>query len=202
MKIFPGKKKIEAKRIDLLVHPLWGVLYFRPMKTKNKLKLEKKDVKFMSSLWGKRINEIAKDPNRIIVIINPVCGGKPYLTQLNRLINYAKTKLGQRLILIENSLTNYSNKKIIKEFKKRNIVINPLKVEGRSYGELYQGCVKAEQKRLSELLGIPKERFFSEQWISIDSDIRHKGLSKYGLNLRKQSRPLRNLRRRLKRQPK
>ncbi len=127
-------KAVEIERIDLLVHPFFSL--------GNPGTYKKKDGKFLFELWKEHIDEIAKDPARIL-FISPAYEG----ALIKKLLNYANKKLGGRFAtFISNTLVFVDGKgKKIEGFrtfaKAKEFKINSEKVKTRALGEYTNKCV-------------------------------------------------------------
>ncbi|MBN2067918.1 MAG: hypothetical protein JW744_05610 [Candidatus Diapherotrites archaeon] len=96
------EKPLEIKRIDLLVHPF----YYR--ETSRKQFYGREGARSLLNLWKKHIDEVAKDPNRLLFITPQGLGfgqgekkavtDRQMRSQMQeQLVEYAERKLGKRL---------------------------------------------------------------------------------------------------------
>ncbi len=127
-------KPLEITRIDLLVHPFYNLVQGDSYK--------KEESKFLFGLWKKHIDEIAKDPARLL-FVSPAYEG----SRVRTLLHYANKKLGDRFATFNDidEIFKDGNEKEFKGIdafaKAKKFKIGSEKVKTRGFGEYTNKCV-------------------------------------------------------------
>ncbi|MFA5763411.1 MAG: hypothetical protein WC915_01210 [archaeon] len=139
---------MEIKQIDLLAHPFFELGYSKV--------LPEDKIKVYMSLWKKRIDEIAQDKTRVLVIAPQDSPNKFDL----EIITYASKKLGNQFLLMKD------NGKVFETHsKKRFGTINEAlsnsghsfdkdKIKTKGYGQFTNNCVIFQLRHLNKAIGM------------------------------------------------
>ncbi len=132
-------KPVLIKKIDLLVHPFF---YRRDH-------YSKEEAGMLLKTWKRHIDEVAKDPNRLLFACPSGVQSDPQKKRSRELFKYAKETLGKRFGLFakpksknpfyDNTgkpFTNFESLMLNKGF-----VVKPSQVKTRAFGEYTHVCV-------------------------------------------------------------
>jgi len=155
-------KALEIKRIDLLVHPF----FYRPKSKKQRY--GKPEAEFLLDLWKEHVDEVARDPNRLLFITTQGLGASKKaggngsqremrIKMVKQLVDYAESRLGERFarfaepghlyVTIKTSGNGKGKNSgrvftTFREYKKESgLKIDPKSLKTRGLGEYTNQCV-------------------------------------------------------------
>ena len=145
-------KQLEIKRIDLLVHPFF---YVRKHYTE-------KEAGELLKLWKSHVDEVAKDPSRLLLIVRSSIQSIPQKKMGRELVKYAKQTLGNRAGLFENPKGKSPfHDNLGKPFKRfedylaaKDFRVNFRTVKTRGLGEYNHVCVTEYLTKLNVHVGL------------------------------------------------
>ncbi|MDD5162661.1 MAG: hypothetical protein PHD95_00455 [Candidatus ainarchaeum sp.] len=181
---------MSAKRISevfLLVHPFYSLSRGDRQMPLNVQR--RKQLQFLAALWGKKIVDVAKNPNSLMVIVK--CG-EPVLPDKNScwinqkaeaIIDFASSLLGDRL-LVETDAIHPSQ--LRQEIARGGFQIDRSLFRGSAFGEWWgpRDCIEKEAKNLSRALNIAFRRIKRIPELSIGYLYSKQCLGKMDNNLR------------------
>ncbi len=151
-------KALEIKRIDLLVHPFYG-----PVKSpKSRAVYTKQEAKELLKIWKRHIDEVAKDPSRLLLISPTNVQTKGQAKLSKELIAYAEKKMGKRIgfFFHPESKHEFLNSgmqpfKIFGQYTQASgIKIDSKTVKTRAFGEYTNSCVLDFLTELNKSVGL------------------------------------------------
>ncbi len=156
-------KALEIKRIELLVYPFFGLGI-----SYGKIEADK-----WFKLWKKHIDEVARDPNRLLLIKQEIQVGKSLrgmieendllkLAKTKELVEYAKKELKERFGFYEPDKSKFAFydylEKGFKSFgkfaKAKGFAVDAKKVKTRGFGEFTIGCITDYLIKLNKKIGL------------------------------------------------
>ncbi|MDO8428884.1 MAG: hypothetical protein Q7S92_06775 [Candidatus Diapherotrites archaeon] len=153
----------EVSQIDLLVHMAFLHQSHTAISERSFHTPEYLD--FLVRLYKQRIDQIARDPKRVMIFmpsitadigffspqrwnqhLRDIAGQEEPGKAVHELMQYAKQKLGKRLIVIVSGIQDAAERgtSVSKLMKARGLQIDPFKIKVEAYGEYAHGCVKGE----------------------------------------------------------
>ena len=200
----------EISHIVLLVHPFFR---YRGIDQRIQTDRERENIRFLSKLWGKQIQQAARNPRAIVVIVLPKLSkrGNPDAKPLIKtLVQSARKALGQRLFVTGETMGPRALQNL---FRRRGLVLNRSAFQvnsggepaGKSFGEDWGECPQTMSRTLEDTLQLPAGSIHPmahlsiRPWSSIGLEpastlIRFGVLGGYKDNLRVNSRRLRDAR--------
>ena len=168
------EQKISAERIFLLVHPQYHVgtawnLTNEPPTRENThqdwlgalaienpqaLRIVERGWAQINSQWGRKIAEIERDQNAVLVVLPfEFVPDSPADKRNRRLLEFARQRLGQRLIELPAGL-RLTPVHILEAFRARGITYDPENTRLHAFGETAEVCVTDNMKALAHGLGL------------------------------------------------
>jgi hypothetical protein len=132
-----------------------------------------KSIEFLFGLWGSKINEIASDPNAILIFVETqnmkieeilrfdeellphMKWRKWFAKKFARFLTHMNKQMGERFFHIKYSAEAKGNelKRLIHE---RGFRLAPKhELQGQAFGEYFRYCVDGETRRLQKILDLP-----------------------------------------------
>jgi len=152
-------KPLQINRIDLLVHPFYVVTSFRNRAVPPYNEAQGKK---LLKVLKKHIDEVAKDPSRLLLLVETPKRTEWQDKLYEKLNDYIEKKLGKRhgyFRAIKDKLPildrDFQKFKTFKTFAKKNgFTLDPSKVKTRSLGEYTNICVTNYLVRLNKFIGL------------------------------------------------
>lgn len=173
-------KASEIKRIDLLVHPFFsiGAHAIEPFDYDFKIYTDK-EAKELLELWKKHVDEVVKDPNRLL-FVSPASSDP----KAKEILKYAKQQLGDRFAIFIASAGSFKDAKG-KKFEKfekftvaKGFKVNADTVKTRSLGEYTNSCVGKYLTVLNKEIGLKNPIPYRNRQSTV---IPRKSVGKYSL---------------------
>ncbi len=169
-------KKREISRIVLLVHPFYS-FYLEASSPKGVADRRQalKNLRQLAAMWGREIQKAAENPETLVIVIKPhlpdgvnlekivgnqkeqhaILKSRPGIAAgillLGRFLRRARSELQDRLIEFDRILRANTLKE---EILKRGFFLNQNSLEGKSFGEWYDNCLRLETTLLESALGM------------------------------------------------
>jgi hypothetical protein len=172
--------------VYVLVHPFFTISRQPSLIINPKIR---KSIQFLFGVWGKRIRVAARDPQGILILITPSGSTlrfseekkfeevyeKWFVPKANKMVDFAKRKLGGRLIVRDNSFffdEGKPNRGLLHQLHERGFMFrsgNNEQTKGMAFGEYIDKCINIEANSVQSALGLPR----TGRWQDARYSLRH-----------------------------